>query len=296
MSRQGAILIILIVLLTATLVLGVENNYRIGPGDVLHIMVYDEPDLERTVTVQEDGNIRFPLVRTLNIGGKTVQEAARDLETALGESYLVAPQVSITVREFHARMVYVLGAVRNPGLYPLSGGTITVLEIITQAGGVTEEGSHRMLLLRGGGNPARVKRLLEQQNASQGGEETLRDAGLHPPIIIDGQALLDEGDTSQNQVLQAGDVLYVPKMKKVYVLGEVRRPGAVPFSEGLTLLQAISLAGGTTEMASDSIHVTRRVDGTEKRFKLKYKKILRDTNLDLHLEPNDVIVVKRRIL
>ncbi|MHA1568959.1 MAG: SLBB domain-containing protein, partial [Alphaproteobacteria bacterium] len=126
-------------------------------------------------------------------------------------------------------------------------------------------------------------------------EEALERAGGSPPIVIDARKLLDEGDTSQNYVLQPGDVIYVPKAKRVFVLGEVRRPGAVAFTEGLTLLQAISLAGGTTEMASNSIEVTRKVNGEEQRFKLKYKKILRDSNLDLKLKPNDVIVVKRRL-
>jgi len=292
MSKKAAIFILPLLILGTSILLAADGNYRIGPGDVLHVTVYDEPDLERTVTVQENGIVRFPLVRRVKLEGLTVADAERELEKLLGESYLVDPQVTITIKEYRAHLVYVLGAVKTPGLYALTGSS-TVLEILSKAGGITEDGSRRLLVVRGGGNPAKVKRLLEA-----GGEpdrEALTEAGLNPPIIIDGARLLDEGDTSQNLTLQDGDVLYIPKMKKVYVLGEVHKPGAVNFTEGLTVIKAISLAGGTTQMASNTIQVTRKVDGREKRFKLNLKKILRDTNLDLVLEPDDVIVVKRSL-
>lgn len=292
-ASRAKILSLLFVLLAA-MYAWAQSGYEIGAGDALRISVYDEPDLDRVVTVQDDGTVRFPLVRVFKVGGLTVPEAEKALEEALGKRYLVDPQVTIEVKEYKAHVVYVLGAVRNPGFFALTGPT-TVLEVISKAGGINEEGSRRLLLMRGSAAPARLRQMIEQSNA-QAGEEELRRAGLEPPEVIDGRKLIDEGDTSQNRLLKSGDVLYVPKMKRVFVLGEVKRPGGVPYDEGLTLLQAISLAGGTTQMAANTITVTRKENGKEKRFKLKLKAIMRDTSKDLVLEPDDVIVIKRRLL
>jgi polysaccharide export outer membrane protein len=294
MFAKTARFLLLLALVVTAFALAADDDYVIGPGDVLQITVYDEPDLERVVTVQNDGAISFPLVRSIGVGGLTVQQAEQALEKKLGD-FLVEPQVTITVKEYRAQMVYVLGAVNKPGAYPLTRRT-TVLEIISLAGGIAPDGSKRILLLRGGGNPAGAQQMLEQ-SGGVADEQRLQQAinAPTPPIVIDGQRLLDEGDTSQNLVLRGGDVIYVPKAKLVYVLGEVRRPGGVPFTDGLTVIQAISLAGGTTEMAADAIVVTRKVEGAEQRFKLDYAHILRDSSLDLRLEANDVIVVKRRI-
>jgi len=285
---------VLILVFATTICAWAQSGYEIGPGDELRISVYDEPDLERVVSVQSDGTIRFPLVRVFKVGGLTVQEAEKALEEALGAQFLVDPQVTIEVKEYKAHTVYVLGSVRKPGFFALTGPT-TVLEVISKAGGLSEDGSRRILLMRGSADPARLRQMIEQSGA-QAGEEELRRAGLEPPEIIDGRKLIDEGDTSQNRLLKSGDVLYIPKLKKVYVLGEVARPGGVPYDEGLTLLQAVSLAGGTTQMAANTITVTRKVDGQEKRFKLKLKAIMSDTSKDLVLEPDDVIVIKRRWL
>jgi len=294
MAGKTARLLPLLLLVATMIALAGDDDYIIGPGDVLQIIVYDEPDLERTVTVQNDNTISFPLIHSIVVGGLSVQQAERELEEKLAD-FLVEPQVTVTIKEYRAQMVYVLGAVNKPGAFALTRRT-TVLEIISLAGGIAPDGSKRILLLRGGGNPAGIQQVLEQGGAPD--EQRLQQAvnAPTPPIVIDGQRLLDEGDTSQNLVLRGGDVIYVPKAKLVYVLGEVRRPGGVPFTEGLTVIQAISLAGGTTEMASNRVEVTRKTEGAEKRFKLNYSDMLSDSSQDLRLEPNDVIVVKRRII
>jgi len=287
-------LALILSLLSAAVWAAETDSYVIGDGDILHILVYDEPDLERTVTVQPDGLIRFPLVRQLQVGGLSVQDAEQRLEEALGQKYLNDPQVTITVKEFHSKKVYVLGAVKNPGLYSLTGPS-TVLEVISKAGGTTDNGDRQILLVRGDKQKqAEVKKFLEEKGATDA--EAMREAGLQPPIVIDGHKLFDLGDTSQNQVLQDGDVIYVPQLTKVYVLGEVKRTGSIPYTEGLTLVQAVTLAGGVTEMASNTIYVTRKVNGKEVRIKAKFSAILGDTSKDILLQPADVIVVKRRIL
>jgi len=139
-----------------------------------------------------------------------------------------------------------------------------------------------------------IARLREEKGESGAAELSAR--GLEPPVIIDGEKLLDEGDMSQNLLLRHGDVLFIPKLERVFVLGEVRRTGGVPFTKDLTLLQAIALAGGVTEMASDSVYIRRKIEGKEKRIRADYGDILKDADKDILLQPNDVIVVSRRIL
>lgn len=290
-----AVIFLLLVVTAVGVAAEDDGGYVLGPRDVVNILVYDEPDLERTVTVQSDGTVRFPLIKQWKIGGMTLRDAEKDLETRLGERFLVNAQVTITIKEFHAKKVYVLGDVKEPGLYSLTGRT-TVLEIISKAGGVTAAGASRILLVRGAGQRGdQISKLLEEGGVEN--PDQLREAGVSPPIVIDGHRLFDLGDISQNKTLEDGDIVYVPKVKRVYVLGEVKRPGGVPHTEGLTLLQAISLAGGTTEMASNTIYVTRKgADGKEVRIKNKYSAIVKDTTKDIALEPDDVIVVKRRFL
>ncbi|MDP8222707.1 MAG: SLBB domain-containing protein [Candidatus Lernaella stagnicola] len=289
-----ALIVLLLSLWVIAVVTAAEDDYQIGQGDVVHIIVYDEADLERTLTVQPDGYIRYPLVKRLKIGGLGVREAEKKLETLLGERFLVNPQVSLTIKEFHAKKVYVLGDVKTPGLYSLTGPT-TVLEIISKAGGIVGPVG-KILLVRGAGpRQSEISALLAEQGDQS--EDALKAVGIQPPLVIDGHDLFDKGDMSLNHVLQDGDVVYVPQIKKVYVLGEVKRPGGVPFTEGLTLLQAISLAGGTTEMSSNRIYVTRKNEQNEEvRIKVKYSAMLKDRSKDIMLQPDDVILVKRRIL
>jgi len=334
-----------------------EGVFTLGPGDVLHIVVYDEPDLERLVTVQPDGMIRFPLVRQVKVGGLSVHNAEIEIERLLGEKFLADPNVTITVKEFNSKKVYVLGAVRIPGLYTLNGPT-TVLEVVSKAGGILETGSRQILLVHGAtAKSSDLSKILRdkareaaaaataadlKENAAataaasapaggpspakpdvnagappapagdsaptkpQAGDvEPRGEAGAKPadkpaestaPLVIDGHKLFDLGDVSQNRYLQDGDVVYVPQAHMVYVLGEVKKPGAVPYSDGLTMVQAVSLAGDVTDMASSTVYITRSVNGKEQRIKADFSDALKDRTKDIELQPDDVINVKRRIL
>jgi polysaccharide biosynthesis/export protein len=270
-----------------------DDEYRIGPKDVLQIHVFGEEDLSKQVIVGPDGTIRFPLLREVQIGGLTVRGAVDLMEKQLGERYLVDPNVSISVKEYNSQKVYVLGAVKTPGYYSLTGET-TLLEIISTAGGITEAGGKQLIIVRGGAqNPDAVSKLLAADNVKTNvSEDFTRNQNL---ILVDGHRLLDQGDTSLNKPLMGGDIVYVPKVRKVFVMGEVKRPGGIPYSEGLTLLQAVTLAGGLTEMGKKKVQVKRVVNGAEEKFKVNLKSIIKDIKKDIPLMANDVIVVPRRI-
>ena len=285
---------LLLFLIALPIAVFAEKDYTIGPRDILQITVFDEPKLSKDVAVDEDGNIRLPWLREVKVGGLTLRKAEDYIEQLL-KRYLKRPQVTILVKEYNSQKVYVLGAVKSPGSYPLTGDT-TLLEIISKAGGIIPEGGKTILLVRGGANQQiKLKKLLKNQKKESDVIEDFTSNGRTGPIVVNGHKLLDEGDTTLNYVLEPGDLVYIPKVEKVFVMGEVKRPGGIAFKEGLTVLKAITLAGGITPMARNTVLVKRNEDGQEKTYKVSLRAVIKDSKKDILLKQNDVIVIKRRI-
>lgn len=111
------------------------SDYRIGPQDLLEVSVFQVADLDRTVRVNSGGQVSLPLIGTVQAGGRTVQELERDIAARLESGYLQSPQVSVFVKEFTSQRVTVEGAVKKPGIYPLTGKT-TLLQTIAMAEGL----------------------------------------------------------------------------------------------------------------------------------------------------------------
>lgn len=248
------------------------NDYKIGPTDVLKITVFGEPSLDRSVRVAADGTISYPLIGKVEVAGLTPSELEDKLEKLLGESYLINPQVSVEVLEYNSQKVYVLGAVKEPGYYDLKGPT-TILEVISRAGGIINEGGKSIIITsKNSDGQAEVK-------------------------VIDREKLLSKGEVSLDIPVKGGDVVYVPRIEEVYVLGEVKKPGAVPYQDNLTLLQAVSLAGGLTEQAAPRrTKIIRTQTGERATLEVNLKQILEDATKDIKLSPGDVVVVPRSII
>jgi len=288
-------LTILVALLGAFSAVSLAQEYTVGAKDVLEIKVFGEPDLDRSVEVASDGTITFPLVGSVKAGGLTVRQIEGALEQMLGKDYLVNPDVTVQIKEYRSQKVFVLGAVKEPGFYELRGPT-TVLEILSSAGGLSQEGGKTLVLVREAGFG---------EAASDLSSGSLSDLDELPSSlgkkghtqIIDYYRMVNEGDASQNVVLNAGDVLFVPRAQEIFVLGEVKKPGSVKFESDITLLRAISLAGGLTEVAADRrVQVIRIKDGQKENLTVNLKQIIDDIKKDIKLLPDDVIVVPKRIL
>lgn len=114
-----------------------KSEYYIGPQDLLEISVFQVQDLNRTVRVNSQGQISLPLVGTVQAGGKTVQQLETHIAGLFSESYLQDPQVTVFVKEFTSQRVTLEGAIKNPGIYPLTGRT-SLLQALAMAGGVTD--------------------------------------------------------------------------------------------------------------------------------------------------------------
>ena len=248
------------------------QTYQIGPGDVLEVMVFDEPDLSRTLRVTEDGSITLPLIGEVEVSGKRISAASEAIRVLYERDYLVDPQVSVKIQEFRSQRVEVLGAVKEPGVFYLTSGSSNLINILAQAGGPKEESGRFALIYRLG-----------------------KDGAL-APARIDLFALLDEGKIESNIAILGGDRIFLPSRNEIYVMGEVNKQGAVPYESELSLLQAISKAGGFAAGAALSrVQVIRVVDGKEQILRVDVKRIQSGNGRDVALFPDDVITVPKSI-
>lgn len=165
-----------------------KENYKISPSDLIEITVFREEELNRSLRVNQDGEISFPFVGTTKVGGMSVIEAEKSLASSLGE-YIRNPQVTIFIREYSARQVYVLGEVKNPGAFPLpTEAGMTVLEAISLAGGFTPV-------------------------AAQDRTRVIRNdtSGKPQNFIIPVSAITKSGQKDKDMALTPSDVVYVPQ-------------------------------------------------------------------------------------
>ncbi len=209
-----------------------QPPYILGPADVIEVVVFGSPEVSRTVTVRPDGMISLPLVGEIEAAGLT-PEQLRQKVTTLVAAFVRQPRVTVIVREFRRIKVAVLGQVTHPGVFELSQGA-AVLDALAAAAGLTSDA---------GLGEARIIR------------------GSDPPVVIDLERLLLQGNLSFNLPLESGDALFVldDASARVYVLGQVTRPGVVPLRGALTALQALTLSGGpTTRALLSNAQVIRR--------------------------------------
>ena len=245
-----------------------DAAYVIGNEDVLDIQVWDNKDLNQVVFVRPDGKISLPLVGEIHAGGKTVQQ----LQAALTELYAKSVKdanVTVIVKEIKSRPVYFSGGFAKPGPVQLTQN-LTILQAISVVGGLlpTADGENGFLLRGGKVIPVNFTRLIQ------------------------------EGDVSQNIALEAGDAIVAPAAATVYVQGEVKTPKAILLTRDLTVLRAISEAGGVTQLSAAGRVVIIRGEGDKReRIQVDLDKLIKapDKDSDVRLKPNDVIFVPQRL-
>jgi len=246
--------------------------YRIGPGDLLEIKVFEVEQLSQTVRVSEDGSITLPLIGRVMVGGLTQEGVAQRLTELLQAKYVKNPQVTIFIKEYKNQQVAVIGAVEKAGSYELVGRK-NLLHIISMAGGFSDTASNEIFILREGPD------------------------GTTSTIPIDLKDLLINGNQALNVPIMPNDVINVPVDReiRVFVMGRVTRPGAVTakLSEGVTLFQAIADAGGLAEGARESrVTITRKGKaGQEQKFRVNVKDIIKGKKKDFPLQEGDVVYV-----
>ena len=266
----------------------VGGDYKVGGYDVLSIVVYEEKDLSRgAVRVSADGFISFPLIGRVKVENLTTSKIERLIARKLAEEqYLLDPHVSVMVTEYKSKRFLVLGAVKNPGSYSLQAQEC-VLDAISRAGGIrrTREAYWGMA---GGEQAGKKGMIIRTENLNT-------DHARKIVINLDLEGLLKGRDQISNIFLVDKDVLFIPTAEHFYIIGEVIRPGSYSIADKeITLVEAISIAGGFTRVAArNRTRIIRVEDGVEKIIEVRVDVITKAGKKiqDIPIKPGDVIVI-----
>jgi polysaccharide biosynthesis/export protein len=232
-----------------------NQNYMLGPQDVIDIQAVGRQDFTTRVKIASDGTIQVPYLNSVQAANKTTEELSADLTKALeAGGFFSNPIIRVEIVGYASRYVTVLGDVTTPGLVPIDRA-YHVSEILARAGGL-REGAADYVVLR----------------SADGQERQLSISALAT------------GGAADDPLVQAGDKLFSPVAQNFYISGQIKSPGAYPLASGMTVRMAIARGGGLTDLGTDrAVQVTR---GGKK---------LDRVDLESPVEAGDVIVVRERL-
>ena len=243
-----------------------RESLLIGRGDLLHITIFREPDLEQRVRVKDSGEIDLALTGTVQVAGLTPSEAARAIaHQYVSGHYLNHPQVSVLVEEYATQGVSVLGQVKKPGAFSMPTPR-NLLDVLALAGGLTEIADRHITVQRANGSEA-----------------------IH--VFLPNNA---PGNPLAGVMVNPGDTVLVPKAGVVYVLGDVSHPGGYVMQDDakMTVLQALAMAAGANKTAKeDATRLIRKVNGNYQDRIVPLKDIEQGKQPDMQLEADDVLYV-----
>lgn len=249
---------------------------KIGPNDLIAVSVYDAPELTRTVRVNAEGEIRLPMLKEpIRAQGFLPAQLEASIAAALRkEQILVDPYVTVTVVEYFSRPISVAGAVKNPVTFQ-AVGEVTLLEAIARAGGLSPDAGPEILV-----------------STRQPGPDGA-PVSLTRRIAV--KALIDAADPEVNLKLGGGEEIRVPEVGKVFVVGNVKKPGAYPVQDAneTTVLKVLAMAEGLAPYAAKQAYVIRRDDrsGARHEMPIELQKILQRKSPDVPLAANDVLYI-----
>ena len=290
--------------------IGVSGPYRVGPGDVVQITVFEVDELSQPAVVTQQGSIPLPLVGEVGVEGLTTSEIEGKLTSLYSQDLLRNPQISVRVEEFRSQPVSILGAVREPGVYQLQGRR-RLLDVLAIAGGLSPEvgetitisrpAGRRLVsdavhflpspppvqLIRPPGAPARSRRMDRFGRTDRPGiAEEMR-------VSVRGLLTGAAGEAG-NPLVEPHDVVQVAKAGVVYVLGAVKQPGGFPIKdqEKVTVLRALSLAAGLNgNAAPQKARIIRQIGAEKFEVPVAVRDILRGRTGDVELETNDILYI-----
>jgi polysaccharide export outer membrane protein len=248
------------------------TDYVVGPQDVLTITSYDQADLSGKFAIEADGTFTYPMIGRVKAGGLTLRGLEDAIKKQLTDGkYFRNPEITVTVETYKSQRVFIVGEVRTPGTYALSGNT-NLVEALARAGSTLPTASGEVVIVHAGEDAEGPTLPTDTDDTS---------------VVRVNLRQLESGVFSQNARLLDGDTIFVPRAQSVYLFGQVKNPGAYGLQEqSTTVLQALSLAGGVTDRGATSrIKIIRVAKGVRKELKAK----LTDSVL-----PGDTIVVSER--
>ena len=241
-----------------------EQSYQVGHGDTLTIDIWAgqlrEESLSNDYFILSSGNIEMPLLGKLSVENRSLEEITDMMTARLAESYIKEPHVMISIKEYGAQTVHVLGAVDKPGSFPLRG-VMTLVEVLAQAQGTNQndKGAKQVKIIRENGEV----------------------------VIVDLNEVYRDG--TGNLKIRSGDFIYVMEGQIVVVNGKVEKPGTIPWREGMTITESIAEAGGALKEANlREVYIIRG----EERIPVNVKKISQGRLPDILLEHGDKVFLE----
>ena len=242
----------------------VQVRETLGPGDAVKVTVFQNPDFNTETRLSERGTVVFPLIGEMKFTGLTpAQAGTRIAEELKRGKYINNPQVTVQLTAVRSRQVAVLGEVARPGKYALDDNSSKLTDILAVAGGVTTAAADTVTVL-----------------VSRGDKLEKRE--------IDVSAMARDGNLASNLEIQGGDTIYVQRAPVFYIYGEVQRAGSYRLQNNMSVMQALSVGGGTTLRGTERGMMIHRRNGDGKILKVEAK----PTD---PVQPDDVIYVKESL-
>jgi len=272
-----------------------DQDYRIGPRDVIEVRIEDAAELSNTYQVNADGSFLMPYLKRVNALDKTPEELAKFIAESLRDRYLKDPQVLVVVKQYYSHTFFIQGSVRKPGVYQMEGRP-SLLNLLTVAGGLADNHGSTAFII----HQVRSKK----NEAAGGATKADKPAGLPLAVVNEEDAEytlrtvnisgLLKGRFEQNTSVEPGDIVNIPAIDVFFVAGEVNAPGSFPLSDGTTIRQAIALSQGTTlNAAGDKTVIFRQDPATGKRQEIPVDiaAVMKGRKDDVTILANDIVIV-----
>ena len=243
----------------------------LGASDLISLSVYNSPELSRVIRISAEGDIQIPMVKDrIPVAGLMPAEVEEKVKTVFTDAgLLVDPTVTVTIVEYFSRPISVMGAVRKPLTFQ-ANGPLKLLDALSRAEGLSPTSGPDILVSRQGPDGELIKRV---------------------PV----RGLIDEANAELNVTLTGGEEIRVPEAGKVFVVGNVRKPGTFPVQDGsgLTVMKALALSEGLMPFASKQAYIYRRESATngKNEIAIELKRLLDRKTPDIALEANDILYI-----
>jgi polysaccharide export outer membrane protein len=213
----------------------------------------------------------------LQVAGRTSRDIEAVITKALEDGYVRRPTVAVEVQEFRSRTIFILGQVRNAGKYPLQG-EMNVVEALSMAGSITPDASKEI-------------RIIRPRQAAPANTPALPDAPGDAEVLKVDLKEIEDGNIAANLPLLDGDTIYVPDADRFFIMGHVRTPGSYVLERGMTVQQAIAVAGGITERGSNRRLKIKREDPKRPGSFIEV-----DVRLSDRIQPGDTVIIPQRLI